>query len=75
MTLLNELMFREIDLPDLIPDVIPQERKPSGPMEESDVEFEEDNVEKNMMTSCIGKAIKLEKLRAGSGPATFTLPR
>ncbi len=46
MTLLNELLFREIDLPDLIPDVIPKERKPSGPMEEPDVEFEEDNVVK-----------------------------
>ncbi len=46
MTLLNELLFREIDLPDLIPDVIPEERKPSGPMEEPDVEFEEDNVVK-----------------------------
>ena len=60
MTLLNELMFREIDVPDLIPDVIPKERKPSGPMEEPNVEFEEDNLEKNMMTSCIGKAIKLD---------------
>jgi len=46
MTLLNELMFREIDVSDLIPDVIPQERKPSGPMEESDVEFEEDGMGK-----------------------------
>ncbi len=46
MTLLNELFFREIDLPELIPDVIPEERKPSGPMEEPDVEFEEDNVVK-----------------------------
>ncbi len=43
MTLLNELLFREIDLPDLIPDVIPKERKPSGPMEEPNVEFEEDD--------------------------------
>ncbi len=50
MTLLNELLFREIDLPDLIPDVIPKERKPSGPMEESDVEFEEDNVGKTDLT-------------------------
>ncbi len=46
MTLLNELFFREIDLPELIPDVIPEERKPSGPMEEPEVEFEEDNVVK-----------------------------
>jgi len=46
MTLLNELLFREIDLPDLIPDVIPKEREPSGPKEEPDVEFEEDNVRK-----------------------------
>ncbi len=46
MALLNELMFREIDVPDLIPDVIPKEREPSGPMEEPDVEFEEDNVGK-----------------------------
>ncbi len=46
MTLLNEFLLREIDLPDLIPDVIPEERKTSGPMEEPDVEFEEDNVEK-----------------------------
>ncbi len=43
MTLLNELFFREIDLPELIPDVIPEERKPSGPMEEPDLEFEEDD--------------------------------
>ena len=46
MTLLNELMFREIEIPDLIPDVIPKERKPSDPMEEPDIEFEEDNVGK-----------------------------
>ncbi len=46
MALLNELMFREIDVPDLIPDVIPKEREPSGPMEEPDVEFEEDIVGK-----------------------------
>ncbi len=46
MTLLNELLFREIDLPELIPDVIPEERRPSDPMEEPDVEFEEDNVVK-----------------------------
>ncbi len=46
MTLLNELLFREIDIPDLIPDVIPEERRPSGPMDEPDVEFEEDNVVK-----------------------------
>ncbi len=50
MTLLNELFFREIDLPELIPDVIPEERKPSGPMEEPDVEFEEDNVRKKDLT-------------------------
>ncbi len=50
MTLLNELLFREIDLPDLIPDVIPEERKPSGPMEEPDVEFKEDNVVETNLT-------------------------
>ncbi len=50
MTLLNELLFREIYLPDLIPDVIPKERKPSGPMEEPDIEFEEDNVGKTDLT-------------------------
>jgi len=50
MTLLNELFFREIDRPDLIPDVIPKERKPSGPMEEPDEEFEEDNVGKTDLT-------------------------
>jgi len=50
MTLLNELLFREIDLPDLIPDVIPKEREPSDPMEEPDVEFEEDNVKKKDLT-------------------------
>jgi len=50
MTLLNELLFQEIDLPDLIPDVIPKEREPSDHMEEPDVEFEEDNVRKKDLT-------------------------
>jgi len=44
MTLLNEIMFREMDLPDLLPDVIPKERKPSGSPEEPDIEFEEEDV-------------------------------
>jgi hypothetical protein len=46
MTLLNELMFRVMDVPKLIPDVIPNERQPSGPVEEYDEEFDEDNVGK-----------------------------
>jgi len=50
MTLLNELMFREIDVPELIPDVIPKERKPSGPMKEPYEEFEEDNIGKTDLT-------------------------
>ena len=53
MTLQNELMFREIDVPDLIPDVIPKERKPLGPMEEPDVEFEEEDVGKTVLTIII----------------------
>ncbi len=44
MTLLNELVFREIDLPDLIPDVIPKERKPLDSPEEPDIEIEEEDV-------------------------------
>jgi len=44
MTLLNELMFREMDLSDLIPDVIPKERKPLDSPEEPDIEFEEEDV-------------------------------
>ena len=42
----SDWMLREIDLPDLIPDIIPKERKPSGPVEEPDVEFEEENLGK-----------------------------
>ncbi len=44
MTLPNELMIIEIDVPELIPDVVPKERQPSGPMEEPDVEYEEENL-------------------------------
>ena len=43
MTLLNELMFREMDLHDLIPDVIPKERKPLDSPEEPDIELEEED--------------------------------
>ncbi len=43
MALFEELMVSEMDLPDLIPDVIPKERKPSGPPAEPNVEFEEDD--------------------------------
>jgi len=32
-----------MSLPDLIPDVIPKEKQPSGPSEEIDIEFEEDD--------------------------------
>lgn len=42
---LNELWFREMDVPELIPDIIPQERKPSDPMEVPEEEFEEEEVE------------------------------
>ena len=41
---LQELIYREIELPEIIPDVIPEERKPSGPMEESEVDYEDDEV-------------------------------
>ncbi len=43
MTLLIELMFREMDFPDLLPDVIPKERKPLDSPEEPDIEFEEED--------------------------------
>ncbi len=33
-----------MSLPDLIPDVIPKERKPSGSPEEPNIEFEEEEV-------------------------------
>jgi len=43
MALLNELMFRKIDLPDLLPDVIPKGRKPLVSPEEPDIELEEED--------------------------------
>ncbi len=43
MTFLNELMINEMEMPDLLPDVIPKERRPSGPSQEPDIEFEEDD--------------------------------
>jgi hypothetical protein len=43
MTLL-ELMVSEMDLPELLPDVIPKERKPLDSPEEPDIEFEEEDV-------------------------------
>ena len=43
--ILQELIYREVELPEIIPDVIPEERKPSGPMEEPDIEYEDDEVE------------------------------
>ena len=46
MTFLNELMINEMDMPDLLPDVIPKERRPSGPSPEPDIEFEEDEYSK-----------------------------
>jgi len=42
MTLL-ELMVSEMDLPELLPDVIPKERKPLDSPEEPDIEFEEED--------------------------------
>ena len=41
---LQELIYRKVELPEIIPDVIPEERKPSGPMEEPDIEYEDDEV-------------------------------
>ena len=41
---LLELMASETDLPDLLPDVIPKERKPLDSPEEPDIEFEEEDV-------------------------------
>ena len=41
---LLELMVSEMDLPDLLPDVIPKERKPLDSPEEPDIEFEEEDV-------------------------------
>ena len=43
MTLL-ELMVSEMDLPELLPDVIPKERKPLDYPEEPYIEFEEEDV-------------------------------
>jgi len=43
MTLL-ELMVSEMDLPELLPDVIPKERKPLDSPEEPDIEFVEEDV-------------------------------
>ena len=36
-------MINEMGIPDLLPDVIPKERRPSDPPEEPDIEFEEDD--------------------------------
>jgi len=44
MTFLIELIFREMDLPELLPDVIPKERKPLDSPEEPDIEIEEEDV-------------------------------
>ncbi len=41
---LLELMVCEMDLPDLITDVIPKERKPLDSPEEPSIEFEEEDV-------------------------------
>ncbi len=41
---LLELMVCEMDLPDILPDVIPKERKPLDSPEEPDIEFEEEDV-------------------------------
>ncbi len=43
MAFLNELMINEMENPDILPDVIPKERRPSGPTDEPDIEFEEDD--------------------------------
>jgi len=42
-TMESYLTINEMGMPDLLPDVIPKERRPSGPPEEPDIEFEEDN--------------------------------
>ena len=49
MAFLNELMINEMEMPDILPDVIPKERKPSGPIEEHDIEFEEDDEESKII--------------------------
>ena len=41
---LLELIISEMDLPDLLPDVIPKERKPLDSPEEPDIEFEDEDV-------------------------------
>ena len=42
-TMESYLMINEMGMPDLLPDVIPKERRPSDPPEEPNIEFEEDN--------------------------------
>jgi len=42
-TMESYLMINEMGIPDLLPDVIPKERRPSDPPEEPDIEFEEDD--------------------------------
>ncbi len=42
-TMESNLMINEKDIPDLLPDVIPKEKRPLSPPEEPDIEFEEDD--------------------------------
>jgi len=42
------LVINGIGIPDLLPDVIPKERRPSSPPEEPDIEFEEDDFKKEV---------------------------
>ncbi len=46
MAFLKQLMINEMEMPDILPDVIPKERRPPGPPEEPDIEFEEDEYSK-----------------------------
>ncbi len=46
MALFKELMVSKMGLPDLLPDVIPKERKPSGPPEDYDIDYEDETKNK-----------------------------
>ncbi len=41
-------MINGMGIPDLLPDVIPKEKRPLIPPEESDIEFEEDDFKKEV---------------------------
>jgi len=41
-------MINGMGIPDLLPDVIPKEKRPLSPPEEPDIEFEEDDFKKEV---------------------------